>query len=353
MLKKIARVTIGLAILAALIYSGLIDFSTLAAVLDEPELLVLSGLLLTSTVLIAALRWWILLLRLDFSIPLIWSLRTIFACQFLNTFLPGAYGSDVVRIGLAYRATRATAAHLGRINRLGRIAVTVLVDRLSGLASLVFLALVIMPLLPTSYSNAMYLPLAAISGVIIGGTLFGLLLGNQIAAVLEKFPASICKKLAHAVREVRAALHEYIGRWDALVAAFALSVVQFVIVVVTLMILGHAMEFDALSKIGYAIAGILAIVANAIPLTPGGLGIGETAFAQIAVMLEMTESGASYATVFLTMRVLTVLVSVCGIVPYLALRGEVGRGVEMVAETSAESSDSSVRDRQNSVSQPS
>ena len=57
------------------------------------------------------------------------------------------------------------------------------------------------------------------------------------------------------------------------------------------------------------------------------LGLGEAAFAHMAALLETVPSGASYANAFLGMRVVTVLISLLGLLPYLAQRGSVVGGV--------------------------
>jgi uncharacterized membrane protein YbhN (UPF0104 family) len=82
------------------------------------------------------------------------------------------------------------------------------------------------------------------------------------------------------------------------------------------------MSFDTLSIPSYVIAGVWAMVVNALPLTPGGLGLAEATFAQIAVLLATAPSQASYANVFLAMRILIVLISTLGLLPYLAVRGQ-------------------------------
>jgi uncharacterized membrane protein YbhN (UPF0104 family) len=91
------------------------------------------------------------------------------------------------------------------------------------------------------------------------------------------------------------------------------------------------MSFNALPISGYAVAGVWAMIANSLPLTPGGLGVGEAVFAQIAAALETVTTGASYANVFLAMRILTALVTVLGLLPYLAQRSELFEARSAVA----------------------
>jgi uncharacterized membrane protein YbhN (UPF0104 family) len=97
--------------------------------------------------------------------------------------------------------------------------------------------------------------------------------------------------------------------------------------------LGLAMHFDGLSLPGYFTAGVWAMIANSIPLTPGGLGVGEAAFAQLAHLLEQVPTQASYATAFLAMRVLNVLISVLGVLLYAMHRKEVSSAIKQAAES--------------------
>ena len=56
------------------------------------------------------------------------------------------------------------------------------------------------------------------------------------------------------------------------------------------------------------LGGFIANIANTIPLTPGGLGIGEGAFDQVCRMLESKPSGAAYGSIFLAFRTATIIV---------------------------------------------
>lgn len=311
MVSRIVRATLGLGVLGLLIYFGMLDLGVLGQAIERPGLLALAFSLIFATIPIAALRWWVLLISLNYPMTFLWSLRTTFTSQFFSMFLPGAYGGDLVRITLAYRA-----AHKG----LSRITFTVLVDRLSGLFALLLTGLGILPLLPLQFRHGIFAHLAIVSGVLLLGAAAGIAFGSPIAKALEHLPPPVGPKLAHMVREVLAAVRAYFDRPAALIIVLALSIIQFAFVLVALTVLGRSMHFDALSWSGYVVAGVWSIIANAVPFTPGGLGIGETAFAKTATLLEATPSGASYATVFLAMRVITILVTVFGMLTYRTQR---------------------------------
>jgi uncharacterized protein (TIRG00374 family) len=319
---RILRTATGLLVLGLLIYFGRVDLKVLREALQHPALLVLAGTLLVSAVPIAALRWWLLLAALEFPMSFPWTLRTTFTSNFFNVFLPGSIGGDMVRVLLARRAAQ---------RGISRLASTVVVDRLSGLAALILLAVCVVPALPAWLHEPVYLlALAAVCAALPAGIAIGVLAGGRIAGVLDRFPAPLGPRLAHGIREVLAALDAYAGRWPVLVHALLLSVLQFLIVLVCLMVLGAAMSFHGLSPSGYIVAGVWSIIANFLPITPGGLGVGEAAFAQLAAALEAVPSGASYGNVFLATRILNVLITVAGVLPYLAQRGEL-LGTELAA----------------------
>ncbi len=120
------RLGAGFAAIGMMIYFGRIDLGALSGTLARPGLLALAAFLLLALVPLAAFRWWLLLIGLGFKIGFGWTLRTTLVTVFFSTFLPGAYGGDVVRVALAYR-------HVG--HGLSRITFSVLVDRLSGLVA--------------------------------------------------------------------------------------------------------------------------------------------------------------------------------------------------------------------------
>jgi uncharacterized membrane protein YbhN (UPF0104 family) len=117
-----------------------------------------------------------------------------------------------------------------------------------------------------------------------------------------------------------------------MLALFALSVLMFIMLLEAIYLLGIAMHFDGLARPAYYTAGVWAMIANSLPLTPGGLGVGEAAFAQIAHLLEVVRTHASYATAFLAMRVLNVLIGLLGVLPYIASRQQILSAVRNVQD---------------------
>jgi uncharacterized protein (TIRG00374 family) len=321
--SRLLRLALGVAAIMALIGTGHITLDALTGALGRPDLLALAAFLLLALVPLSALRWLVLLHALDFKVSFAWTVRVIMITLFFSTFLPGAYGGDAVRVAMAYR-------HAGR--GLSRLTFSVLVDRLLGLLALATIGLCLLPELHARFNRGGYfLPLALLIVLIVGACAFGLFLGERTASWLARLPRFLWS-VHHVVRASVDALHSYARKWPSMLGLFALSVLMFLMLLESIRLLGIAMHFDTLSVSQYYSAGALAMIANSLPLTPGGLGVGEAAFAQVAHLLEARPSQASYATVFLAMRVLNALIGMLGVLPYIADRKQVLSAVENVRQ---------------------
>lgn len=317
------RLAIGAACIAALLHFDLINLGVLVEAMKSPGYLAVAYLCLLATAPLGAIRWLYLLRALGFRPTLWWTINITFISLFCNTFLPGSHGGDLVRIGMAYRASG---------GKLNRITLSVIVDRLSGIIALLALGAGMLTWLPVQYRELVIVAAFALMLGLIGGVAVALQWGLKIASLLSKLPKPVGPLLGFICAELVVALQQYVSKVGVLVGAFLISVLQYILVIGSLMVIGLSMKFTSLPIYGYGISGVWAMVANALPLSPGGLGVGEAAFAQAASLLDPVKSGASYATVFLVMRVLTVIVGLVGIIPFMMYRADVRSGMRTSAE---------------------
>jgi glycosyltransferase 2 family protein len=300
------KLVIGIAGLIVLERIGFIDLNTLIGAAQRPLLLAVAFLCLLATVPLAAWRWSILLNGLNFK------LKTTFISMFAHTFLPGAYGGDFVRLAVAYRATG---------SGLNRLAFSIFLDRLTGLAALLVLGLAVLPVLPVDYADRFTWVLGVALAVGFSAVSIALLAGDRLERLLRRLPKPVGPMAAHVVSELVGALRAYASRPAVVGRALILSLVQYVFVLGSLVVLGDAMRLEGLSLAGYVVAGVWSLVANALPITPGGLGVGEAVFAKIATELATSSLSQSFGSVFLAMRVLSIVISVIGILPFSLNRG--------------------------------
>ena len=308
MLMKLARAAVGLLLLAALFYFRLIDLNELRKALDHPGLLVLSALACAVTIPLAGLRWHILLRSQGLVLHAWETIRIVAMGAFFATFLPGSAGGDLVRGVYIYRASH------GR--RTGAL-LSIFVDRLIGLGAFVLVGVAAALLRPTdSYGPVEY-------GIMALGVLFtvGLVVlfkfGHRIAQLANRLFHGRSRRLAAILDEAGLALHAYSRSWRSILVCFLVSTVLVVMVACAVITVAAAMQLGGLTMTEYGIAGIYAMIANSLPITPGGLGIGEGAFQSACVALEPSTSGLPYGTIFLALRCVVVISTLPGLIVYL------------------------------------
>ncbi len=308
------KFAIGITAIALLAHFNLIDLALFEKASKHPSLVALSFVLLISTVFIGAYRWKLLLRSLRVRLSFIQAFNYTFIGQFFNVFLPGAYGGDFIRGGLAYRQDK---------TKLTQIAVSSLVDRLTGLLGLILISLVVVLFLPTQFQQGV--AVVAGTGIVIFSLSFFILIRfqNLFRQIINCFPNAISGILMRIFNAVVVNLEHFVDHKRSLIFAVFLSIIQYVIILQALFLIGQAMDIDSLTWTGFAVSGVAGLFANAIPVSPGGLGLGEAAFGQIARFFETHTNEIAYSSVFLFLRSLTLCVAVIGLVPFIIMRDEV------------------------------
>ena len=67
-------------------------------------------------------------------------------------------------------------------------------------------------------------------------------------------------------------------------------------------------------------AATLSMFANGVPISPGGIGVGEAAFNQICVWIAHSDEHYPYATIFLAYRVISLVVACYGAIGLMNVR---------------------------------
>jgi uncharacterized protein (TIRG00374 family) len=257
-------------------------FPTLAARLSGRfEIVALVILGVFALEILTAWRWRWLVLALGLALSGRDALRFTFYGLFFNLVVPGATGGDVVR---AYYAAKRTGAP-------AKAVVSVLVDRLVGLFALVLLAAVVLFLGPDH--EGFQTPRRLVLLVLAGGAVFGVLFLSRrvrravgVGALLSKLP------FQRVLREVDAAFRLYHKHPGFLAAALGVSIVNHAGVALAAYALAQALGLTEVT-IGASLALLPVIgLLTAIPLLPGGWGVGELAFAYFFAPLGVAGSEA-------------------------------------------------------------
>ncbi len=290
-LLNLGKLAIGLGLLYFL-YTQLEDPGELwrQVVNADKLLLALGAVLYTAAVAISGLKWGVLLRAAGIRVPLSRLMAYQWMAEFFNNFLPAQVGGDVMR---GYSLASDT-------HRTADAAASVLIDRFIGL--LVFMsaaALASGAMLLFGRPDGTAFPpeqlvtvrvIALGSGLVTLGLLVALfsLLSRRLKALVER----LLTRLPLAARTVPVwhkmgeAFNVYRRSYTALLWAAAGSAAIVALTSVNIWLIARAIRPDSISLLEvFAINPIIVFVALAIPLSPGGLGVRQGAFAATFLLM--------------------------------------------------------------------
>jgi len=293
---------IGLAagLLAWLVLSGRLHLDRLASVSLDWRFAVLLALVVGSMI-VPVFRWWWLLRIQGLREPLGRVLGLTWAGYLTALVLPGAASGDLAKTYLILRR---------RSQARARAFSTVLADRFLGLHSLFCLG--------------------ALSAVWIASDGRAGMAGRAMAAAtllpLTAMTLALAALLCRPTRKVlfRILPGAWRDAWDEsfalyregfphVLGCFGLSLLSSVMTISSLAVagrlLGEVVAWDAAF-----LAGPLIVVANCLPITPGGVGLAEAASSELFARL----GAACGAELMVLTRICTALVSLPGVLPLLA-----------------------------------
>lgn len=286
-------------IAAALVFylwsQGIVSAQPFQRLADWPLAGFLTVFLVFLTLPVGAWRWGVLLRSQGIILP--W--RDVYHINALGNFsamfLPGAAGGDALRILLAARQS-------GKGRRMAAT-VSVAIDRATGLLGLVGVGLA--ALLYRIGARGDQGGLSAFLPYLLGGIVLAALAGGMglwLCRRLAAWPG--LTRLGEIVSKLVTALAGYADAPQALAGVVLLAALTHILTIAGLVSLAVTIGGGPLDGADYSVAAAVGLLANVIPLTPGGLGIGEGAFAQICGMLDPGQM-AGYGSIFLAYRALT------------------------------------------------
>ena len=223
-------------------------------------------------------RWWRLLALA--GCPTRWSnaFRLTFLGLFFNNVLPGATGGDVPKGLMIAKENPGRGADA---------LMTVLVDRIFGMVALALLALLVILLVPSPF-DALRPGLLLGLGLVVVGTLLyaqkGLRRALGLSALVDRLP------LAERLRQLDRAALLYLKRPGGMAVAFGFSFVNHLLVTFGVVFLGRAIGVEGVELLRWFVLVPVGNLISAVPLAPGGWGVGELAYGALFGMI-----GASQA----------------------------------------------------------
>lgn len=293
------KYVVGISLIVWMVATGRLDLSVLTTL---PASLLGEAMLLTVIItLLAAVRVRYILAQQGIGTGVWQCLLYNCAGILYSTFLPGGISGDAVR---AYLFMKAAPNH--RLAILGAM----VLDRVLGLVAMVFLGFLAACYMAINVAiiRPYLLAFAAIFFTLIGGVALLHFIGARHRSEEEisgGLMAGLWAKLKRIVANMR--MHEYPPR-VLLMVVLQSTVIH--LLAVTLIYICSVHSGAGLDFLRVFVATPIGVLVNAIPLSPGGLGIGENAFE----LLYKAVGGANGGTSFLLARVFLYSPALVGLV---------------------------------------
>lgn len=288
----------------AIFYFKIISVGDLVGLVRHPWALGFFCLCMGGLYVLSSLRWHLLLGCLDMAPSFGQTLRITYIASFWAASLLGGMASEFSRAYMIFRQSPDA-------KRKG--AITIVVDKVASLAALLLWACVCVGF---KFDAMAHSPLFAAVSVFLalGGAFFlffmGMLFLNRrrlgVSQWIEnRFGDS---RIAEQILLITEAFYLYRSRPGVLLSVLGISIVNQAIMVLILFQLGQLLG-GVMTFLDVGISGPLTILLNMLPVSPGGLGVGEVAYAQINAILNPSSSLSISGTVFLSFRIITVVTS--------------------------------------------
>jgi uncharacterized protein (TIRG00374 family) len=242
-----------------------------------------------------AARWRLLLRANGFDVPMGRAVRITWAGAFFNQILPGSVGGDVAKALIVAKGEGRKAAVFG----------TVLLDRLVGLATVVLIAG--FAILPVLDRKEMIPVVGLIVAILAGGALGAAIYFNP--GIRRWGPARRLKDrlpLRRSIEEVDDVLKTMHHAPRTILAAVGLSAAGQVATILAIYALALSLGADRVPLSDYFVFEPIIFLVTALPISVGGWGVEQVAYAQLFGMAGMAANTAIALSVLYKLSVLVI-----------------------------------------------
>jgi len=280
--KIIFKLLISISLVLFLVYFNLIDLNLFLKF--DVNTIILILLLNYLIFFLASLRWHYILKIYNIHNNFLYVLKLNLISFFFGNFFIGQYGGDFIRGYYIYKKKPE--------NKINAI-LSIFFDRIFGLVSLFFII--------------SFLILFTHLEFFLGLVYFIIICTTILLIVL--FLLSRIHKLNYILEECKKLFLFFINNTNKSVFIFIISLVQFMLIIAVVLII-----FDKIYQnhnlINIALSASLAFLVNSLPITPGGIGLGESSFQVFSTLI--TNLDLQFATIFLINRIFYFISSLIG-----------------------------------------
>ena len=295
-----------------LVHSTQIKFSLFASIFHHPFMLSFTLFLFLLMILLSAQRWHLFNAAQGINLGFFKTVMPTYLGIAFNNLLPGAVGGDFFRTYHLFKKVP---------DKKSTILISIFLDRLFGfLGLLLAICLVAMTRLNHIQHHPQIFYLVSLFVLfcltVLAGFVALMVLPQRIGVIGwlgKRFPN---KRWAKSIISLLNTMRTYRISNITIFKCLVLSILIQILITMAIMTIAKMMGFPAIALFDYIIAVGITQIVNLIPATPGGIGMGELAFANVLFLLN-PNINAAFATIFLGYRLISILVYLPGIVCYI------------------------------------
>lgn len=308
-IKMIAKFTLMTAILWYLAHCSLIRFDLLALLFHYKFLLSVTGIFFIIMVVINAWRWRLLNEAQQIKLGFLRTSLATYLGTAYNNVLPGSVGGDVVRAYYLFGKEP---------DKKSAVVLSVLFDRVTGLLGIFimmgFVGLTHFSLLDEKSTLYYFFVTCILICIFVVAAFAASLVLPQQMGLSDRLQSRFSnKRWIHSLLALLEAVRIYRNARLTIIQCLFASVLIQGLMIITVMLIAKMMGLPAAGWMAYAVAIAVTQVANLIPVTPGGIGVGEAAFAKTVMLFNPYLTGP-FATVFIAYRLIGMLVYLPGVI---------------------------------------
>ncbi len=305
-------------ILYYLFTSNLLDFSLLTPLLKDLSLVFLIFAIIFLVMVLGNLKWFILLKSQKINICFSDSFYLYYTGYTFNYFLPGGIAGDALKI--AYITKRGQKRSVA--------ALSIIIDRAIGLLAMILVIMFFLPSLSAKLNTLKWITNDYPHFVIPYFITISLLTVTTIVLVFyfinhkrtyQKITNSLKRKkgrIFELLLKLTKAIFSYRKSRMALLLNIIIAITIQIIIAISFLLAGQKILGENISLLSYTLASIITQIISVIPISPGGIGVGEVIFGKILYYLN-NRLLLSYASVYFALRLLNILCSIPGILIFV------------------------------------
>jgi len=307
----ILKLVLFIIIIFFLLQYNIVDIPNLSVFTDQISNVIFIFILISINIILGAYKWWLLLLTFQYNISYKISYLLYSVGVFFNSIMPGGFGGDIIKGTYLFK-------YIQEDYRTQSI-LTIIVDRIIGMHALIplclFSGIYISSQLVVdeqlSYIIDILTAITFLMLIFLGAIIFN---AHYIKNLFENRIKIKIKKLQNIIIKILNALEKYKEKKNSILLCWLLSLINHCVLIYCFLIMAKILNilfinFDIISFITSA-----SLLANYIPLTPGGIGIGEGTFNYLFILIleqNHTLNNIAYGSIFfLTYRVIFTMASI-------------------------------------------